>query len=181
MDKELESWLDKEYGQALASACKDNPSDALSWNVYADWLLDNGQTEDADTIRQTIAITTNVSENKLSSVSDLRGKWISKVEQIGDDILQFTLAGGDVYRLCHHQDCCESVYIEDVCGQLSDLENTTLLMAEEAVDRSEEQDEYSSRTWTFYKFGTIKGYVTIRWLGESNGYYSESVDFEPGR
>lgn len=80
----------------------------------------------------------------------------------------------------HTQDCCENVYIEDIAGDLEDLAGSPLVMAT-VVDNIEEPDfkfdyEPESYTWTFYKFATIKGYVTVRWLGTSNGYYSESVD-----
>jgi len=40
-------------------------------------------------------------------------------------------------------------------------------------------NEYEeSYTWTFYRFRTRKGSVTVRWYGSSNGYYSEDVSVE---
>jgi hypothetical protein len=76
----------------------------------------------------------------------------------------------------HAQDCCESVSIEDVCGDLGDLVGEPLLLAEEVSGATEPDVEHSeSYTYTFYKFATRKGYVDVRWLGESNGYYSEGV------
>lgn len=83
---------------------------------------------------------------------------------------------------CHSQDCCESVWVDDIVGDLSDLEETPILKASEDTncDDLREEDVTSgytpeSFTWTFYNFSTIKGHVTIRWYGTSNGYYSESV------
>ena len=78
----------------------------------------------------------------------------------------------------HQQDCCEHVSIEDVCGELQDLVGEPLLMAEEVEGQTPvdfDEAEHESVTWTFYKFATRKGYVDVRWLGESNGYYSEGV------
>ena len=115
------------------------------------------------------------------NVSELIGVTLASVANLHDDVLVFTATDGRQWALQHEQDCCESVRIVDVCGDLSDLVDTPILVAEEVsnADFGPPQYDYEpeSYTWTFYKFGTIRGSVTVRWLGESNGYYSESVDF----
>ena len=76
----------------------------------------------------------------------------------------------------HSQDCCESVDINDITGDLEDLVGEPLLLAEEVSGATEpDVEHYESYTYTFYKFASRKGYVDVRWLGESNGYYSEGV------
>jgi len=104
-------------------------------------------------------------------------KSINKVLLDGGDCLRFTTDKGEVFESYHEQDCCESVSIEDINGDLEDLLNSPILQAEEVTKDGVETECGYTSTWTFYKLATIKGYVTIRWYGESNGYYSESVDF----
>lgn len=118
------------------------------------------------------------------TISVLKGKTLKNLENIDCERLIFTTTTGERYELYHDQDCCESVTIEDVCGNLKDLIGSPILMAEEVTSEENppgiKKNYQDSFTWTFYKFATTKGYVTIRWYGESNGYYSESVDFRKG-
>ena len=113
---------------------------------------------------------------ELSRFSDLLGHTLTNIENKENRELVFTLGTGEKYRLYHQQDCCEDVFIEDVVGDLVDLINSPLIMAEEVSNRGDEGVDTSS-TWTFYKLATMRGYVTVRWYGESSGYYSESVDW----
>jgi len=110
----------------------------------------------------------------------LLGKVLKEVDVVDNDMIKFVTVDGEVYNMYHCQDCCECVSIESVVGDVQDLIGVPLLVAEESssdenpegAEVSEYQDSF---TWTFYKLATIKGYVDIRWYGESNGYYSESV------
>lgn len=112
---------------------------------------------------------------------ELLGKTVKRIIATEDEIVIET-DDNHMYEMYHSQDCCESVYIESIVGDLQDLVGNPILLAEEAVsnenpDWYDATDKYQdSFTWTFYKLATIKGYVDIRWYGESNGYYSESVD-----
>lgn len=94
------------------------------------------------------------------------------------DRLLFESTCGRSFRMSHYQSCCESVDIEDICGDLDWLVGSPITQAEETSRDGSGEEDRESATWTFYRIGTAKGLVVIRWLGTSNGYYSESVDFE---
>ena len=116
--------------------------------------------------------------------SILKGLTITSIEDLEEDseLVVFKTSEGRRFEMYHSQDCCESVSIEDVCGDVNDLLNSPILLAEEETSDEDPTDvdkEYHDHLycWTFYKLSTFKGDVTIRWYGESNGYYSVCVNF----
>jgi hypothetical protein len=69
-------------------------------------------------------------DNELT-MSIMLGKVITEIEGgIGDDVLRFACSDGSKYQLYHSQNCCESVTIDDVVGDLKDLIGQPLLMSE---------------------------------------------------
>ena len=101
-------------------------------------------------------------------------------------IILKTTQGDWIFSSVHEQDCCEDVHIDEVIGDWNDLIGTPIFLAEVVSNwedpraaKNEDDDDYwslpDSLTWTFYKLSTMKGSVTIRWYGTSNGYYSEEV------
>ena len=112
------------------------------------------------------------------SIKHLEGLTLASIKGMepGSEVVVFTTTEGRIYRMLHHQDCCESVRLEDCCGDVEDLIGSPIVTAEERSMQG--PSRYESSTWTFYSIATNKGTVDLRWLGTSNGYYSERVSFE---
>ena len=115
----------------------------------------------------------NTFRNMLGLIMD------SVTGKVGDHGMVFTAKNGSKFRFAHDQDCCEHVYIQDICGHLSDLVGSPIVEAEKVSNQEvgAPTGYVESYTWTFYRFATTKGSVTVRWLGTSNGYYSEGVSY----
>lgn len=127
------------------------------------------------------------SYDRRDRVESLVGKTLVRAEKLDgvdeEGGLRMEADDGTLWRMFYEPDCCASCDIVDISGDLEDLVGSPILMAEE-VSNSDinppgvtPPDYQESFTWTFYKFATAKGYVTVTWYGASNGYYSESASF----
>jgi len=136
-----------------------------------------------DNDNDNIRVDFGVLQNKI--LKDIKVNRSHKVNgyETGDEII-FTSSHNEKWKMYHYPDCCEEVYLEDIIGDINDLIGVPIIMAEKTTNKENPKEETINSvdndycTWTFYKLGTTKGYVTIRWYGASNGYYSEEVDFE---
>ena len=121
------------------------------------------------------------------NIQELAGKKIVAIDIVDDSSkdheIRIEIEGGRVFRFYHNQDCCESVTIEpsqDGDGSLLSLVGKEIREASmEAIESGDPPPEYpDSWTRTTTTFRTDSETVISRWIGESNGYYSEDVDLE---
>lgn len=112
------------------------------------------------------------------NVAVLIGKTVTHID-IAEDEMQITCDDGSKYLFYHEQDCCERVSIVGVDGDPLELVGYELLVVDEAKGDDEPDSTICDDSWTATKFTfkTTKDTVVVRWIGQSNGYYSESVDF----
>lgn len=109
-------------------------------------------------------------------LDDLIGLTVERIEDSNEEIHFYTTCGKH-FLMYHSQDCCESVYVDAIDGDLQGLIGRPIRSATESSNSGESNDGYDSVTWTFYRFRTDQEFVHITWRGSSNGYYSEGVDF----
>ena len=115
-------------------------------------------------------------------LNTMAGKTIKNIVGVaeGSNEVTITTTDGNSYVLYHEQDCCESVWLYDFEGDPEDLSGALIMSAEEVtgVVTDEMNEDTECPEWTFYKIETSKGGLWLRWLGDSNGWYSTAVDFK---
>lgn len=113
------------------------------------------------------------------SIDLLVGKTLSSIA-VHYDVVYFECNDGSNFRAYHMQDCCENVRVWDTLGDKQSVIGEEILIAEESNDFPKDVSyrPYGSYTWTIHTIVTKNGFFRMRWLGESNGYYSESVYFQ---
>ncbi len=118
----------------------------------------------------------NSTKNRTRVLDGMLGHIFKSVVKVTDDYSQNSLVfvsyAGASFLFKHEHDFCEDVYIEAVEGDLGDLLNSPLLVAQEAYCDGSIPGVYGTDflIWTFYTFATLHGTVTVRWRNDSHGY-----------
>lgn len=114
--------------------------------------------------------------------ADLEGRLIDRIVGLHTESgeVLFYMHDGALYKMYHRSDCCEHVSIAEIVGELNPgpWEQCWIVRAEESTREATGEECSEAGLWTFYRMDTTQGCIVIRWLGQSNGYYSMSVDFE---
>lgn len=111
------------------------------------------------------------------NLESLVGETLSYIDTDDSDEIMLTTTSGRKIHIYHQQDCCESVGIVDTVG------NWHNLIGKVVIEASKDFDECNgeccdSCTHTRLTFKVNDATVISKWIGESNGYYSEGVDIE---
>ena len=115
---------------------------------------------------------------KVHEIKEFIGKVITDIKIITgdesknylDEYIYFKFEDYTEYIMGHAQECCESVKIKEISGNLRSLLHYPIVKAECVTNENESYD--MCQQWTFYKISTEHATVTISWEGESNCYYS---------
>jgi hypothetical protein len=97
------------------------------------------------------------------------------IDREKDQIL-LTTRSGRQFLIHHEQDCCETVEIVGQDGCFIRLVGKPIVEAREIAIDTTKDDSYGTETTTTLIFRVDGETVISRWVGDSNGYYSESVD-----
>ena len=122
-------------------------------------------------------------------VAQLIGLTLNRIEGClpDSDEVTFYSECGQQFRMYHEQDCCETVLLNDIEGDVDDLIGSPIVVAELVSDAAQQalkllipfpDRDGDCVQWTFYRLATAKGWVVLRWFGDSNGYYSTEVNFK---
>jgi len=112
----------------------------------------------------------------------LKGQIVRKIQALNGDSLSI-LTDKYEYNLYHAQDCCEYVRIVKIIGDIDNILNEEIIFAEEDggakdPDWATDYNYDDSHTWTKFVLATKNANVEFWFLGESNGYYSESISIK---
>lgn len=119
---------------------------------------------------------TNEDVKPLLALSGMRIKSVDGLKKNSEETLIVFESGCALY-MTHTQECCEMVRLVESSG-LDAMELLGSVFAGVEISSSSRRDDSGEgRTDTWISLLTSKGSTQLRWLGESNGYYSESIDF----